>query len=188
MSCDSFGILGSSDIVVRLGSRLVWFDLWLVICEGNLSADFLKLIEKVMCGTSDRASVLCEAHVGMRERRSAVCSVSAYLLRAYGLCEYKISQSPAYMDLASGYECWGFCDIDNTYFDLTGSSGSLRLESCGKFLTLSPSSCCVTPPRRQRPCGCARGVMGFGEMPWLSMTAASSMSLPSTLSSWSIAW
>ena len=100
-------------IIPYFGRLPECFKIWLKSCELNQDVDFFLFIDD--CTEYDypqNVYVNITTFENIQERIRNVLGFQINLKNPYKLCDYKPVYGEAFSDYLTGYDFWGFCDID----------------------------------------------------------------------------
>jgi hypothetical protein len=107
-------------VVPWFGPLPSWFDVWLRSCAGNPSIDWLLFTDQPL---ADRPIPPNVRHVPIDfgTLRRLFCDrleMDVCLTVPYQLCNFKLAYGFLFREWLSGYEIWGYCDVDVVWGDL----------------------------------------------------------------------
>ncbi len=106
-SCYSIGV-----IAVWIGPLLNYFPLWWRTAAANSGIDFHLLTDQEVPFSASNITVHRVTLDGESIRFSSALGEDIRLTRAYKFCDFKPLYGVVYQDILSGYDFWGYCDLD----------------------------------------------------------------------------
>lgn len=99
-------------IVCYYGKFPDWMDLWLESCKNNPTIDFMVVSDIKLDCLPINVELINMSFEELQSRFSNVLGFKCCLNNPYKLCDYKPLYGEAFYDYLSGYDFWGYCDID----------------------------------------------------------------------------
>ena len=113
-----------------------WFGLWAASCVRNSGIDFLVVTDQESDALPVNVRALSETLDGVKGRLEVVLRCKVALSRLYKLCDYEPFLGLVFADELTGYDYWGFADLDLVFGDLEGFFREQDLWRHDKFLPL----------------------------------------------------
>lgn len=123
-------------MAVYFGPLPAWFALWAASCADNPDIDFLIVTDQEPGELPANVRLQPETLGGVRRRLELALGCEVALERPYKLCDYKPFMGLAFADELTGYDYWGFADLDLVFGDLEGFFRYEDLWRYDKFLPL----------------------------------------------------
>ena len=126
-------------IIPYFGRIPNYFNVWLKGVKFNPSIDFLfftddKKIYNYTLPSNLRVKI--ESFASFKERIQNVIPFKISLTEPYKLCDYRPAYGLVLQNLISGYDFWGFCDIDMVFGDISKYVSSEILQNYDRIYNL----------------------------------------------------
>lgn len=123
-------------IICYFGPLPEHINLWLKSCSYNMNIDFILFTDQKLVDVPLNVKVISTKLDQIKERAQEKLNMSVSLNTPYKLCDYKVMYGLLFEEYISGYDFWGYCDLDQIFGDLEMFLSDKILEKFDKIYQL----------------------------------------------------
>ena len=120
-------------IIAYFGKLPHYADLWLKTCSWNKTIDFIVYTDTDMNNVPSNVKVIKNSFKSFQAIVKEKLKQDVVLNTPYECCDFKTVYGKIFEDYLTGYDYWGYCDMDMLFGDLRWFFIQYRLELYDKF-------------------------------------------------------